>query len=480
MAVLQHLEPKDVFKYFEEISAVPRGSGNRDKIAQYCMNFASEHGLKAVCDNAKNVVIYKEAAKGYENASPVILQGHLDMVCQKVQGCAHDFEKDGIALKVDGDVISAYGTTLGADNGIAVAMVLAILASDNIPHPPIEAVFTADEEIGMLGALELDASLLSGKRMINLDSEEEDVMTVSCAGGSDFSSKLCVQRKSVCKTLVNVTLKGLRGGHSGICINEKRVNANILAGRFLKTLESCAEFYIVSINGGDKANAIPLLCEISMCVSDAQGFKNKAEDILCALANEISSREPDFAFDISVGEKGEYNVFDDESKKALVYSLVCTPNGVQDMSADIDGLVETSLNLGVLQTEPDSVNLRYALRSNKKTALRFLEHRMAEFYSVLPAKTSVSGQYPPWEFKKDSIMQKVYCDAYRNTFNKEVKVEAIHAGLECGVFCDMIDGLDCIAIGPDAVDVHTVNEHLSASSVERIYTLVKAVLAQCK
>ncbi len=480
MSVLQNLEPAKVFKYFEELCAIPRGSGNMEGISDYCMRFAREHSLKAVCDEAKNVIIYKNAAPGYENAQPIILQGHLDMVCQKTADSKIDFEKDGIAVKLDGDIISADGTTLGADNGIAVAIVLAILDSGDIPHPAIEAVFTTDEEIGMVGALALDMSHLSAKRMINIDCEEDDVMTVSCAGGSDLKAELAVAREKVDGTEITITLKNLKGGHSGVCIHEGRVNANILAGRFLLAIAKKTDFDIISINGGDKGNAIAPLCEIRLCTQEKRKLVSNANEILSLLKEELSSREPNFDFCIEDGDKGTFEAMSKQTKDALLYALVCTPNGVIDMSADIEGLVETSLNIGILKTEDKKITFGYALRSNKMAAIRFLEEKMRLFFSKVGAEVSLSGQYPAWEFNRNSTLQKAYSKAYFDEVGKEIRVEAIHAGLECGVFANGISDFDCIAIGPNAKDVHTVNENLSVSSVAKIFKLLKTVLRDCK
>lgn len=266
MAKLDSLKPLNVFKYFEEICNIPHGSENMDAISEYCVKFAENHSLKYIRDDANNVIIFKSATDGYENAEPVILQGHLDMVCQKTEESNIDFMKDGLDLYVDGDFVKAHGTTLGADNGIAVAMILAILESDEISHPEIQAVFTTDEEIGMVGAGKLDMSVLTAKKMINLDAEEDDAITVSCAGGSDFKAVIPVNRVKQTGTKITVTLKGLKGGHSGVEIDKGRVNADVLAGRFLNHMSNIADFDIIAINGGDKGNAIPNLCRIELCV----------------------------------------------------------------------------------------------------------------------------------------------------------------------------------------------------------------------
>lgn len=480
MSKLKSLEPERVFKYFEEICALPHGSEDTDAIAGYCMDFAEKHSLKAVRDKANNVIIYKPAADGYESAAPVILQGHTDMVCQKESGCDIDFSKDGLDIYVDGDFVKARGTTLGADNGIAVAMILAILESKDIPHPAIEAVFTSDEEIGMVGAKQLDMGLLTAKRMINIDSEEEDTLTVSCAGGSDFRVKFPIDRQTEKGTLVTITLQGLKGGHSGVEINSGRVNADILAGRFLNYMKNAADFSLISIDGGDKSNAIPNSCRIQLCTSEPDTFKERAESCLEVIKKEFSQREPDFSPVITVSDPCEASVLNKELRDRIIFTLLCVPNGVTEMSAEIDGLVETSLNLGILETKKQEIILHFSLRSNKSSALDFLEDRLKAFFANMPCFTESFGHYPPWEFKEDSELQRLYIETFKEQFETAPKVEAIHAGLECGVFSSEIDGLDCIAIGPSLYDVHTVNERLSIASAKRIFNLILAILKKSR
>ncbi len=480
MSVLSGMEPTRVFRFFEEICAIPHGSENMKAIADYCVAFAEKRGLRVIRDKADNVVIFKPASAGYEQAEPVILQGHLDMVCQKETGSDFDFERDGLELYVDGDFIKAKGTTLGADNGIAVAMVLALLDSDSAAHPPLEAVFTTDEEIGMIGAGKLDMSVLKARRMINLDAEEDDTLTVSCAGGSDLQMTLTGEREPREGAEVTVTLRGLKGGHSGVEIHKGRVNADILAGRFLNRMYRDHPLSVIAIEGGDKANAIPNRCVMRLCVKDAAAFCREAREYLTLLKTEIATREPDFSFMVTVGDSGTYDGFDERTTAALIRVLVCAPNGVMDMSADIDGLVETSLNLGILQTQGDTVLMHFALRSNKQSGLVFMEERMIAFAEAFGCAPTTFGHYPPWEFKANSSLQALYKECYKAQHGVEPKVEAIHAGLECGLFASRIEGLDCIAIGPSLTDVHTVNERLSISSTERTYRLVKNLLKNCR
>ena len=480
MAKLDSLQPQRVFHYFEEISAVPRGSENMQAIAQYCENFAVCHGLKYIRDAANNVVIYKAATKGFENAEPIILQGHLDIVCQKTQESTIDFLNDGIDIYTDGDFVRARGTTLGADNGIAVAMVLAILESDDIPHPPIEAVFTTDEEIGMLGAMQLDMSLLHSKRMINLDAEEDDTVTVSCAGGSDLRVIVPIIREKKNGTRVTITLDGLKGGHSGVEINNGRINANMLAGRLLNHIKNICDFDIIAINGGDKSNAIPNRCSIELCVENLDTFKKEFEEYSRVISREISEREKTFAATLQVCDSGEFEVLESGIGDKIIFTLLCAPNGVMEMSAEIKGLVETSLNLGILKTESDEIILHFALRSNKKSALLFLEEKLIAFFKSIKLESKTFGHYPPWEFKENSCLQALYKETYLELFSTAPKVEAIHAGLECGIFASAIDGIDCIAIGPALYDVHTVNEKLSITSTQNTLRLLMEILGKLK
>ena len=480
MNKLKDLEPKSVFKYFEELSQVPRGSGNMDAVSSYCEEFAKAHSLKYYRDSANNVIIYKDASEGYENSDPVILQAHLDMVCQKDEGVEIDFEKEAIDIYVDGDFIKARGTTLGADNGISAACLLAILESDEIEHPPLEVVFTTDEEIGMIGAMALDFDKLKGKKMINADSEEPGIVTVSCAGGSDFVSKIPVEYQISAGDGVSVTVRGLKGGHSGVEIDKGRINANVLLGRILNRLSENAGFEIADINGGDKANAIPLLAQANLVVQNGKSFVIKANEYANIIKEEMSAREENLEIEIKLAGEVKTKVFDKNARDNIVYALTCVPNGVITMSAEIEGLVETSLNLGILKTQDDGVILHHALRSNKKSALAFLEDRLRTFYKIAKCSVETFGHYPPWEYNDNSLLQTLYCDIYKETTGKDALVKAIHAGLECGVFASNIEGFDCISIGPEMYDIHTTSERVSISSVKETYEIILKLLKRSK
>ena len=466
---------KKVFEYFEEICKIPHGSGNMEAISDYCMEFAKAHSLEAYKDEACNVIIYKPASEGFEKKEPIILQGHLDMVCQKDEGTDIDFEKDGLTIFRDGDFIKADGTTLGADNGIAVAMVLAILDDEKLLHPPIEAVFTTDEEIGMVGALKLDFSKLSAKRMINIDSEDAKKVTVSCAGGSDFSVCIPLNRIKAQGEAVRLCAKGLKGGHSGVEINSGRENANIIMGRILTHLYDTVGIEIASIDGGDKGNAIPVSCTAKLLIKDRDSFQSALNECSDAIAKEIKGRE-------SLCVEAEYNgvteedVFISDIAKKLIYILLRTPNGVTEMSSEIENLVETSLNLGIVKTEKDSMTMLYTLRSNKSHSLAELADKLEKFFGVISCEITKSGHYPPWEYKKDSVLRERYIKEYSEKIGFAPEPESIHAGLECGVFASAIEDFDCISIGPELYDIHTTKERLSVSSTDSIYEIVVSLL----
>ncbi|MBR3809355.1 MAG: aminoacyl-histidine dipeptidase [Clostridia bacterium] len=479
MSQLKNIQPERVFYYFEEITKIPHGSGDMDKIASFCVDFAKEHNLKYYCDEANNVVIYKNGTNTLKNSEPIILQGHLDMVCQKTEDSTIDFSKDALDVFIDGDFVKAKNTTLGADNGIAVACILAILESDSYTHPPIEALFTTDEEIGMIGATKLDTSVLTSKKMINIDSEEDDTMTVSCAGGSDFKVFFNFEKEDVTGTGIDLILKGLQGGHSGIEIDKGRVNSNILAGRVLNHLKSTG-FDLLSIDGGNKTNAITNLTKIRLCVNNKDEFLKEATEYLEVIKSEFAVREPDFTYQITPLENGTFKAISKESANAIIYALACVPNGVVDMSTEIKGLVETSLNLGILTTKENSTEIHISLRSNKESAMISLENKLKTFFSILPCEFSIFDKYPSWEFNNNSVLQKLYKDIYENETGKALKVEAIHAGLECGVFASKIKDFDCISIGPTMFDVHTVKERLSVSSTEGIFKILLKVLENCR
>lgn len=472
MRILEGIKPEKVFKYFEEISAIPRGSGNTDKIRDYCVDFAKERNLKYITDDAGNIIIYKPACQSVDSET-VIIQGHLDMVWEKDDTSTINFETDGLVLAVDGDYIHANGTTLGGDDGIAVAMGLALLDSDVIKHPPLEIVFTADEEVGMTGAEGLDASALKGKRMINLDSEAEGVLWVSCAGGVRADILFDAEFEENDKNTFEITVSGLHGGHSGAEIHKGYANANKVMGCLLEKLMSKCDFNICDINGGTMGNAITRDCKCIVS-SDADICKAVSE-ISKEIADDYKDNDPDIILSAAVCDTSK-KTMTKSSSDAVINLLNELPSGVIAMSGEIEGLVETSLNLGILKTENNTVSFEFSVRSGKDSEREKLCNTLCEICKNNSCKIDFRSPYPAWEFKPDSTLRDTMSSVYREMYGKEMEITAIHAGLECGIFCGKIEGLDCVSLGPDMFDIHTPKERLSISSCERVWKYLLRVL----
>ena len=479
MAVLSHLEPKSVFSYFEEICAIPHGSGNTKKISDYLMAFAAERGLEAHQDELNNVIIIKEAAPGYEGAEPVSLQGHMDMVCEKTPGCPKDMETEGLDLRVEGDTIYAKDTTLGGDDGIAVAMALALLAADDIPHPRLECVFTVDEEVSMPGAANIDCGPLKGRRMINIDSEAEGVFTVSCAGGNRTTCRLPVSRKVCPWETVRLTVGGLEGGHSGMEIHRGRGNASMLLGRVLAAAARETELRLVSVSGGAKDNAIPREAEALLAAADSRKVLAVAEKMDAILKNEYRVTDGGVCVAAEAAEPAMLPM-DEASTAQVLTFLACVPDGVQAMSADIGGLVQTSLNLGILKTTEAEVTATHALRSSVESQKEMMVHRLERLTAALGGSAEAVGDYPAWAYRADSPLRDLMTEVFREQYGHGPKIEAIHAGLECGLFAGKLPGLDCISIGPDLTEIHTTREKMHISSVQRVWKMVVEVLRRMK
>lgn len=480
MSVLSGLEPKEVFKFFEEICAIPHGSGNTKKISDYCVDFAKERGLRYIQDGSNNVIIFKNGTVGYENSAPVMIQGHLDMVCEKEPDCTIDFENDGLTLRLENGIISADGTTLGGDDGIAVAIALAILASDDIPHPPLEVVLTTDEEIGMLGAADLDCSPLKSRIMLNLDSEEEGILLVSCAGGVTATCRLPISRAEVSGTAVTLKIGGLTGGHSGVEIDKGRANANFLLGRALNELSKSVSYELISVAGGLKDNAIPREAAAKLVTHDAdavKAFVSKYNDIF---ASEYRISDPELSLTVSIGEEGSFTAVDRDSEKRMISALVNMPCGVQRMSLDIPGLVQTSLNMGILDTTEDEMVMSFAVRSSVGTEKDELVSRLTNLTEMLGGTVHLMGDYPAWEYKQDSKLRDLMTEIFEEQYGKKPDVQAIHAGLECGLFAGKLPGLDCVSMGPDMKYIHTPDECMDVSSVKRTWEYILEVLKRLK
>ena len=478
MAILEHLEPRGVFRFFEELCAIPHGSSNTKAVSDWLMDFARERGLEAYQDGLNNVIIIKEATSGYESAEPVILQGHMDMVCEKAPGCAKDMEKEGLDLAVDGDAVYAEGTTLGGDDGIAVAMALAILDADDIPHPRLEAVFTVDEEIGMLGATALDVSMLRGRRMLNLDSEEEGVFTVGCAGGNLTQCTLPLTRAPYAGKALTVTVGGLRGGHSGAEIDKGLGNANMLMGRLLYAASRKAELRLVEVNGGLKDNAIPRETVATLVTTDPEAVLAVCRELDAQLKNEYRTTDPDVF--VTAAESTASLPMDDDTTRRVLCFLTCAPNGIQAMSADMPGLVQTSLNLGILKTEKDAVIASFCVRSSIDGQKQMLVERLTCMTEALGGTVEVFGDYSGWEYRPDSPLRELLVEVFTQQYGHAPRIEAIHAGVECGIFSGKLPGLDCVSMGPDLTEIHTCREKLYISSVQRLWTMVLETLERMK
>ncbi len=481
MGVLTELEPKEVFHYFEEICNIPHPSYKEERISDYCVAFAKEHGLTVYQDEWKNVIIIKEATPGYEDVEPLILQGHLDMVCEKEPGCEINFDEDGIQLQIEGDSITAKGTTLGGDDGIAVAYALAILASDTISHPRLEVVFTVAEEVGMEGATNIDVSMLKGKKLLNLDSEEEGYMLISCAGGCSVECTLPVAWEEMSGILMEICVEGLTGGHSGVEIDKGRANSNLLMGRVLSELEKKTAYAIAELQGGSKDNAIPRETHARVIVPKGQERVLVAaiEGIEKAVSAEYATSDPELHIQVKeLGEQTEFALTAEDAKKVLLL-INYLPNGIQRMSTDIEGLVETSLNMGVLNLTKEQLSLRYAVRSSVGTAKEHLVSRLEQLTEYMGGKTKRNGDYPAWEYKKDSALREDMVRVYKEMYGKEPIIQAIHAGLECGILAGKIEGLDAVSVGPDMSGVHTTEEKLSISSTKRVWEYLVNVI-QCR
>lgn len=471
-------KPEKLFHFFEDISAIPRGSANEKAISDYLVAFAEERNLWYHRDALFNVIIKKPASAGAKEKPAVMLQGHTDMVCEKLAGVAHDFTTDPLDLIIKDGVLSANGTTLGGDNGAAVACMLAILNDDTLTHPALECVFTTQEEIGLNGAEALDKSLLSARTMINLDSEDEGVATVSCAGGLRFALTRPITRSKKEGMLLHLEATGLLGGHSGTDINKEHQNANLLMARMINHLFHNTDALLVDFNGGTKDNAIPRETSATLFYSDEAAAKN-AENLALALSADFSSEicpyEPAFQFLVST-ENGTADVISAEDGKAFITAMCLAPNGVQFRNMNLDGFTVTSLNLGIAATDETSASLVFAPRSSVATLMSALKEKLCLLAETFGFEVSMHGEYPGWSFAEVSPIRDVFVQSYKELFHDDLKIEAIHAGLECGLFSDAIPGLDAIAVGPTIRGCHTPDEHLPLDSLERFYELLTDVL----
>ena len=478
MAVLEGLKPEKVFQYFEAICQIPHGSGNTKALSDWLVDFAKARELEYYQDELNNVIIIKEASAGYEESEPVILQGHIDMVCNQVETCTKDMATEGLDLVVDGDIIYAEGTTLGGDDGVAAAFMLAILDDESLPHPRVEMVFTTEEETGLYGAEAIDVSPLKGKRFINIDSEDEGILTVGCAGGVTGIGTVPFTRETYEGQAFEIKLCGLRGGHSGADIIMGQENAVKDLGRLLYELQEDADARIVSLEGGVADNVIPTSASAVIVTPAADKARQVFEACKATFAHEF---KVDTDFDMTLAETdSELAPMDADSCQRVLAYLIGTPNGIEKMTVGIDKLPQTSLSLGVLRTNEDAVEYTFCIRSSVDSECEMLARRLECQIKPLGGTLRREGPYPGWEYAPVSPLRDLVCKVYKEQTGKDMVIEAIHAGLECGYFSGKMPGLDCVSIGPDVKDVHTPMERLSISSTQRTWDLVTEVLAKMK
>ena len=475
--VLEKIDYKKVFYYFEEISSIPRGSKNNKEISDYLVGFAKEHGLEYIQDEFLNVIIIKEASKGKEHCEAVVLQGHMDMVCEKESDVMHDFTKEGLDLKIEGDFIHAKGTTLGADDGVALAYALAILDGDYV-HPRLEVIVTTDEETGMEGATGLDTSMLKAKYMLNLDSDEEEVLIVGCAGGMRSSFDLPVQYEEAQGIMLSVSVIGLYGGHSGTDINKNRTNATLLLSRLLFELQEECTYSIIRMYGGSKDNVIPREAYADLVIneSDQDLILSKITRLKETYQNELRGSEPNLDILVNLQQESNYQVLLADSLKKVLLLLLNTPNGIQVMSSNIENFVESSLNLGIFHIEDNKAHYSYSVRSSSASYKRYINHKLQLFAESMGCTYSTYGDYPAWEYREESKLKDLLVELYQQEFKRKPKVEAIHAGLECGIIASKMPGIDIVSLGPNTHDIHTPQERLSISSAIRVFDYVIKIL----
>ena len=480
MRILKNLKPERVFYYFEEISKIPRGSGNMFAISEYCVEFAKNHNLSYRKDEYDNVIIKKPATKGRENDTGVVIQGHLDMVCEKISSIEHDFINDGIELMIDGDYVTANGTTLGADDGIAVAMAMAILEDNSISHPNLEVIFTTDEEIGLCGAKAIDLSDIQGKYVLNLDCDMDGIAFAGCAGGITVNTEFEYTGMLITAPALEIIVKGLKGGHSGAEIDKERANANIILGRVLRELSKLEEFQLVSINGGTKDNVITREASAIIISDDYDVVYKLIDDMNNIFKNEYASIDEDIEVICHEHNFDEYLIIDKDIKEKVINFITAVPNGVQNYCADIKGVVETSLNMGIVSTCDGKVKIASSVRSMVRTRKYALVDKLICISNMLDGMSYIAGDYPEWQYNRNSKLQEILKETYKDLFDDELKINAIHAGLECGYLLDKKNDFDIISFGPQMYDIHTPDERLSISSTQRNYELVVELLKRLK
>ena len=479
------IEPADVFGYFRKISTIPHGSYHTSELSDYLESFAKDHSLDYVRDDMGNLIISRPASKGCEGFAPIALQGHIDMVCEKDASNPIDMEKQAISLMTDGEWIWADRTTLGGDDGIAVAIMLALLVDETITCPPLECIFTVDEEVGLLGADKMNLTGLRSRRMINLDSENEGLITASCAGGAEVGLTYKAKRRDKKGEVLTLSVKGLRGGHSGECINCGRANADILLARLLYRLEKVGKYCIIGINGGLRDNAIPREAKAEIIFTGNfkhREVKEAVQSFADDIAREYSVTDPDIHIHAEWANKGKIITriaFGRKDSRRLVRFLMSIPNGLIETSALYKDVPQTSLNLGILKTMAEGFHMVSMVRSSINSQKQMLLDRIACIADEFGISMAVEGVYPAWELIEQSDFRDLAADVYQQLTGKKAEVCVIHGGLECGLLAAKVPGLDCISIGPDMEGVHTPSERLNIPSSKRTYDYIKSILEVC-
>ena len=481
MSVLQNLEPKKVFAFFEEIAQIPHGSGNTAQIAAYCMRFAEERGLRALHDAGGNVIIYAPGTAGYENSEPIILQGHMDMVCEKTPDCTKNMEKDGLTLATDGNYVWAEGTTLGGDDGIALAYMFALLDSDDIPHPPLECVITRDEETGMFGAELFEAEHVRGRKILNIDSEEEGILTVSCAGGVTVMGEIPMEAAAAEGFAYLVTVGEMTGGHSGADIHHGRQNGIRVLGQLLGAIAAKMPFRAAQPMGGGKANVIPKGAQALVVTQkdSLEALEQITADFAAAFAAAHGATDAHAVFAVApVSLPAE--VLTEEATARLLGFLADAPTGVIRMHPHMEGMVQTSLNLGVMQWAADKLSVQFLIRSNVVEEKQWLMEETEAYIRRFGGTPAHDAGYPAWEYREDSTLRDLMVQVFEEQYGRKPQVSAIHAGLECGLFAEKIKNADIVSIGPDIADIHTPDERLDVASAASVWEYVKEILRRSR
>ncbi len=483
MGVLEGLKPERVFHYFEEICQIPHGSGNTTRIADYISSFAKDRGLEYVRDEYDNVLVRKRASKGRDGCEALMLQGHIDMVCEKNfdYDAKFDFSKDPLRLAVMDDSVYAKGTTLGGDDGIAVAYMLAILDDNSIVHPELECLFTSDEETGMIGMTNFDASVVRAKRMINLDNEKEGEILVSSAGGRKVKCHVPVRYQNRSGLSYDIIICGLLGGHSGAEIDKYRGNANLLMGRLLHYISGRIKYELYYLKGGLQDNAIPRESKASVLIDpkDANVFEDMITEFEMTVINEYRKIENNIMIYCEAGENTTERVLSPKTRERVIFLLMTVPDGIFKMCPEAQSIVQTSSNAGIMRLRPDYFSLIISIRSSISSEKEALSDKLKYLTETIGGEYFIESDYPAWEYKERSKLRETVVSSYRELFGKDPVVTSIHAGLECGIIYDKVKGMDIVSMGPDIEDIHTPKEKLSISSTERTWRLLLRIMEMC-